>query len=165
MTQLWLMLNIWSHIAGQARPVLYQAPYPNLCFLSITSETRHLDCAESYFFSFFKDFIYLFEKEHTSGGEKDQREREKQTPCWAGSPTLAGSQDPEISTWTKGRCLTNWATQEPLAESYLMKCNVFVSQMLSLLLTLPGLDLRGHDPGKPHHWSQVKRSVEAGDQH
>lgn len=40
-----------------------------------------------------------------------------------------------------------WSPCLVCAESFLMKCNVSVSQMLSLLLTLPGPDQRGHDPG------------------
>lgn len=49
-------------------------------------------------FCLFKDFIYLFEKEHEQG----QREREKQTPCWAGSPDstrgwMPGPQNHDLS--------------------------------------------------------------------
>jgi len=52
-----------------------------------------------------KDFIYLFE-----GGE---REREKQTPHWAGSPCGTRSQDSRIMTWAAIRHLTHWAIQSP----------------------------------------------------
>ena len=50
-------------------------------------------CTAQFLVVFFKGFIYLFERErerlrervHTSWGEQ-QREREKQASCWAGSP-------------------------------------------------------------------------------
>ena len=45
------------------------------------------------FFFFFKDFIYLKEKEYKQGGEK-QKERQKQTPLL--SRERARSQDPGI---------------------------------------------------------------------
>ena len=51
-------------------------------------------------------------RERDRSGERD-REREADS-CWAGSPMWAQSQDLEIMTWTKGRCLTDWATQAPL---------------------------------------------------
>lgn len=63
---------------------------------------------------FFKDFLYLLEsrRESMSQGE-GQSEREKHTPCWAGSLTGALSQDPEILSWAKGRYFTDWATRHP----------------------------------------------------
>ena len=60
---------------------------------------------------FFKDIIYLREGECMRQGE-GQREREKQTPHWSGSPwgSVPRPQDHNLS---RGRCLTDWATQAP----------------------------------------------------
>ena len=70
--------------------------------------------------SLFKRFLFIVywrerKREHKQWGEW-QKEREKQTPRWAGSPARcwAQSQDPEIMTWAESRCLTNWAIQVPL---------------------------------------------------
>ena len=55
------------------------------------------------FLSFFKDFISLFYRERklrTSGRSGRQREKEKQTPCWAGSPMqdlIPAPWDPDLS--------------------------------------------------------------------
>ena len=66
--------------------------------------------------SFKKDFIYSFDRKrervymHKQG--EGQREREKQTVCWGGSPTHgAPFQAPGVMTPAKGRSLTDWATQ------------------------------------------------------
>ena len=63
----------------------------------------HTDTSNSFFSRF-----YLFEREHVHNlaGETDSRAEQ-------GAPQRAQSQDPEIMTWTKGRCLTSWATQAP----------------------------------------------------
>ena len=55
--------------------------------------------------------IYLLNREHTSRGSS--RQREMQTPTWAGSPMWDSIPRPGIVTWAEGRGLTNWATQVP----------------------------------------------------
>ena len=63
---------------------------------------------------FFKDFIYLRERENTSRGRRRVRGRGRgRLPTEQGPWHGAWSQDPEIMTWAKGRHLTHWATQEP----------------------------------------------------
>ena len=65
-------------------------------------------------------FIYLREKEHTSG-RRDRGKGWNRLPiCWAGIQIwgsrdlgIWGSWDPRIMTWAEGSCLTNWATQVP----------------------------------------------------
>ena len=54
-------------------------------------------------------FLLIWESVHMWGAA-GQREKEKQTPHWAGSPVLAPSQEPGIMTWDEGRWLTHWAT-------------------------------------------------------
>ena len=58
----------------------------------------------SFLKTFFKDFISLFERQRTWRGEE---QREKQTPCWAGSPTqdsIPGPWDHDLSR----RQTLNW---------------------------------------------------------
>ena len=78
-------------------------------------------------------FIYSFER------ERESRSRGKEWEWWGrrweadsglskepdmglGHRTLSGawSQDTEIVTWAKGRCLTNWVTQAPLLAGFLL---------------------------------------------
>ena len=57
-------------------------------------------------------FIWDRDWERERARAREQREREKQAPHRAGSLTLrAPSQNQEIMTSAKGRCLNNWATQ------------------------------------------------------
>jgi len=56
----------------------------------------------SVLFCFFKDFIYLFEREkmRETAHERGEGQREKQTPCRAGSPmrdSIQGLQDHDLS--------------------------------------------------------------------
>ena len=55
-----------------------------------------------FFFIFFKDFIYLFERERMRerAHERGEGQREEQTPCRAGSPmrdSIPGLQDHDLS--------------------------------------------------------------------
>ena len=78
---------------------------------------------------FFLDFIYLFERErqqirkseHEWGEGQKHKERDKQTPCQAGSQVWCGaqSQNPRIMTWAKGRSLTDWTTQVPFLNFFI----------------------------------------------
>ena len=81
--------------------------------------------AEVTFFFFFKDVLFIWEREAQAGveGEADS--------CWAGSPMGEGvwPQDPEIMTWAEGRCLIIWATQDPRTEETL-------SQLLCVMLNI-----------------------------
>ena len=56
--------------------------------------------------------VYLFEREREREREHKRRGRSwlpAEQRAWFG----AWSQDPEVMTWIKGRCLTNWVTQVP----------------------------------------------------
>ena len=65
-------------------------------------------------FPFFWDFIYLLEKrvsEQERGaqaGEGAEGEGEEGSPL-SRAHNGSRSQDPGITTWAEGRCLTNWA--------------------------------------------------------
>lgn len=60
-------------------------------------------------------FSYLtWRKRAREHKQREWQEREKPIPLWAGSPTGAPSQDPEITMWAEGRCLVKWDTQVPL---------------------------------------------------
>ena len=69
--------------------------------------------------------------------EEGQREMEKQTPAEQGAQHRAWFQDPRIMTWAKGRCLTNWASQEPVE----MKISI-------------------HDPERAIHYKKLSASGE-----
>ena len=70
-------------------------------------------------FFFFKDFIYLFERDRDSQRESEHKqgewERKKQAPTGAGSPMWA---------WAKGRCLTTEPPRRP-KEEYLIKFSIY----------------------------------------
>ena len=72
---------------------------------------------------FFKDFIYLFERErkHARAGPEGYREcihffqsGKADSPLSREPNVGAWFQDSGIMTWTKGSSLTDWATQAPL---------------------------------------------------
>ena len=63
-----------------------------------------------FFFSFLKRFYLLFEREIREKAWVGEGQKEKQTPAEQGAQCGAGSQDPEIVTWAKGRHLNNWVT-------------------------------------------------------
>ena len=76
----------------------------------------HMTVNEYSFLLFsFKDFIYLFQRERKRSqvGSGERAEAEGDSPTEHGARCGAGSQDPRIMTWTKGRRFTNWATQVP----------------------------------------------------
>ena len=64
----------------------------------------------------FLDFIYLRERAWAGGWE--QGEPEKQTPCWAGSPTRCLI--PWVPDLSQGRHLTYWAAQVPTEPLFLI---------------------------------------------
>ena len=76
-------------------------------------------------------FIYLTEWERGR-----QREKEKQAPhtkgrqMWGWSPKQVPSQDPGITTWAEGRCLTNWNTQ------MLLRCRIVNSSFFRVSIPL-----------------------------
>ena len=62
--------------------------------------------------------IYIFfdtERELTYRQAEQEKEKQAQYqgPAEEGAQYGAWSQDPEIMTWAKGRCLTDWGTQVP----------------------------------------------------
>ena len=61
-------------------------------------------------FAFFKDCIYLFEREESVG--MNSVERENQTLRWAGSPTRGSTWGPQDHDLSRRQAL-NWATQVP----------------------------------------------------
>ena len=81
-------------------------------------------------FIFFKDFIYLFERdllrEITSRQRGRQRERSRlpaEQRAWYGDR----SQDSEFMTWAEGSSLTLWATQAPLFAHFLTWLSFYLS--------------------------------------
>ena len=68
---------------------------------------------------FFKDFMYLLEKEraYTQAGRGRGRSR---LPTEQGAWCGAQSQGPGIMTWAERRRLTNWATQTPSDHHFLL---------------------------------------------
>ena len=65
---------------------------------------------------FLKDSSIHFRERKSRGkgrGRGRKRKNPQTDPCWVQSQSRAQSQDPEFMTWTKGRHLTNWATQLP----------------------------------------------------
>ena len=60
---------------------------------------------------FFKDFIYIFERERVEG--RGRGRGNSRLPTGQGAPLQVWSQNPKFMTWVKGRCLTDWATQAP----------------------------------------------------
>ena len=76
-----------------------------------------------FFYFFFKDFIYLFDRERSQVGREAGRERERERGgsrlsaeqrAWCGTR----SQDSEIMTWAEGSGLTHWATQAPYLKHF-----------------------------------------------
>ena len=95
------------------------------CFVSWISHMNeiiwYLSFSNLLFFKIL--FIYLRERESTSWGSGRRRGRSKlftEQRAWHRIP----SQGPGIMTWTKGRHLTNWATQAPL---WLILLNIILS--------------------------------------
>jgi len=78
--------------------------------------------------------FYLFARETMTDREHEREEgqREKQTPCWAGSLMWDSSWDSRIMTWAEGSRLTNWATQAPVP--ILIFNNVLDSALTTLQL-------------------------------
>ena len=72
--------------------------------------------SSSDYFFFRKDFIYLFDREkeqkHEQVGRVAGRGRSR-CPNEQRARCRDRSQNPEIMTWAKGRCLTDWDTQIP----------------------------------------------------
>ena len=69
---------------------------------------------------FFKDFIYLFDRERSQVGRETGRERAgRRLPAEQRARCGTQSQDPEIMTQAEGSGLTHWATQASL------KCTLF----------------------------------------
>jgi len=67
-----------------------------------------------YWIIFFKDFIYLFDRERAQVGRVvDRGRRRSRLPAEQGARCGARSQHPGIMTWAEGRHLTIWATQAP----------------------------------------------------
>ena len=64
-------------------------------------------------FFFLKIFIYLrhSKRERVRGGHTGRGR--SRLPAEQGASHTAGSQNLEIMTWAKGRCLTDWATEVP----------------------------------------------------
>ena len=62
---------------------------------------------------FFKDFIYLRERERTQEVGRVTGRRRSRLPAEQGALHRSLSQDPGITAWAEGRCLTDWATQHP----------------------------------------------------
>ena len=52
--------------------------------------------------NFLKD-LFIYQTERAKGGAEGEGERQKQTPCWAWSPTQAHSMTHEIMTWAKNQ--------------------------------------------------------------
>ena len=77
-----------------------------------------------FIFYFFKDFIYLKdrgrerERANKQGDHQTEGEGEPGSPL-SREPCGTRSQDPEIMTWTKGRCLTTEPPWRPLGKNFL----------------------------------------------
>ena len=90
---------------------------------SFVVQTQHISKA------FFFKILYIYwrecESKNTCRGRGRRRSR---FPIEQGAWWKAGSQDPEIMTWAKGRHLTNWAIQVPHA-------TVLITEKSSILCT------------------------------
>ena len=64
-------------------------------------------------FFFFSDFIYFFEKEREAEIMREGERLRNRLPIEQVARQGTPFRDPKIMTWGEGRCLTDWATQEP----------------------------------------------------
>ena len=80
------------------------------------------------FFFFFKDFIYLLDRERgQAGGTADWGWGRSRLPTARWSGDGARSQDPGIMTWAEGRHLTDWAAQvPPFCMLFYLWCRVWI---------------------------------------
>ena len=106
----------------------------HLILFCSASSFMHNTCQ---FSLFFKGFIYLTQRESANACECTSKGRGRQRG--RSSPlSRAPSQDPEVMTRTKGRCLTDRTTWV----SPLINPNVFITYMFINCLVLPECKLR-----------------------
>ena len=65
-------------------------------------------------FSFLKKILFIWHSEGFGEQARAGRAAEREDSPMSRELDVAPSQDLEIMTWPKGRCLTDWATQAPL---------------------------------------------------
>ena len=125
-------------------------------------------CIDIAYYNFFKIwFFYLRERERMSRGRVRGRSRlptEQEAQC------RAWSQDPEIMTWTKSWCLTDWATQAPLTIIFLSqhsrRCKGLLAGQLRELSTFRLCDSLSEVRervwwalGRPHYESESQSAI------
>ena len=80
-----------------------------------------------FLFIYFLKILFIYSTEIETDSERGNTSRgtgrgRSRLPTEQGVRYGAWSQDPGITTWAKGRCLTDWATQAPKGTTYFCTC-------------------------------------------